>query len=145
MRHFWRSKGDNMGKYNRMFETDEWGTSNPYYDPEQCGLKLIHVLDVPNLSYEYSTIIVVQDVASGAVFMAYDSGCSCPTPFEGVRGLGDMRRIKTIEQYDRFVDEHRSSYDAFPLSDIRKARTKLKRLGLTTAAERKTAREKLEI
>jgi hypothetical protein len=55
---------------------------NVYYDPKECGLEQVATLDEDGLSYEYNTLLVVRDVATGRVFYAQDSGCSCPTPFE---------------------------------------------------------------
>lgn len=56
--------------------------SNVYYDTEDFGFERVDVLDEPNLSYEFNTFLVLKHTASGRVFYAQDSGCSCPTPFE---------------------------------------------------------------
>jgi len=58
-------------------------TPNVYYDPGELGLEIVDTLDEPHLCYQYNTFLVVRHEASGRVFYAYDSGCSCPTPFEG--------------------------------------------------------------
>lgn len=55
---------------------------NVYYDTKDCGLEQVDVLDEEGLSYEFNTFLIVQDIATGRVFYATDSGCSCPTPFE---------------------------------------------------------------
>ena len=56
--------------------------NNVYYSPDKSGLSNIVTLDEPGRSYDYRTLIVVQDNKIGRVFYAEDSGCSCPTPFE---------------------------------------------------------------
>lgn len=38
--------------------------------------------------------------------MAHDSGCSCPTPFEEIRGLEDMTRIKSVKDFDKFMEDY---------------------------------------
>jgi len=58
-------------------------TANVYYEPEHFGLEMVDSLDEAHLSYEYNTLIVLKHKDSGRVFSAQDSGCSCPTPFEG--------------------------------------------------------------
>lgn len=56
-----------------------------YYErkeAEALGLKIVCTLDEGNLSYEYNTLLIVHHAESNRLFMAQDSGCSCPTPFE---------------------------------------------------------------
>ena len=56
--------------------------SNVYYDPAASGLVSVDSLDESGLCYEFNTLMVVKHKATGRVFYAHDSGCSCPTPFE---------------------------------------------------------------
>jgi hypothetical protein len=56
--------------------------TNVYYSPEASGLVQLGVMDEEGLSYEYNTFVAWQHLASGRVFYAWNSGCSCPTPFE---------------------------------------------------------------
>lgn len=56
--------------------------NNVHYHPEKSGLSNLVTLDEPGLSYEYHTLIVVQDNKIGRIFYAENAGCSCPTPFE---------------------------------------------------------------
>lgn len=58
-----------------------------YYDENctaACGVTLVE-LNEPHLDYEYNTLLFVAHAQSGRVFLAADSGCSCPVPFEGDR------------------------------------------------------------
>ncbi len=87
--------------------------SNVYYDPKECGLDLIETLDEPDLSYEYRTLIVVRDQATGRLFYAEDAGCSCPTPFEDYHfSTADDTNLDEItpQNWDSFVRE----VDGFP-------------------------------
>lgn len=55
-----------------------------YYDEKvraREGLEIVSA-DESGLSWEYNTLLVVTHTPSGRVFIAEDSGCSCPTPFE---------------------------------------------------------------
>lgn len=56
--------------------------SNIYYDTEKLGLAQVGCLDEANLSYEFNTLLVIEEIQSGKMFWAHSSGCSCPTPFE---------------------------------------------------------------
>lgn len=70
---------------------------NLYYYPEHQGCKIVAVLDQAG-AYAFNTILFVQK--DGEVRYACDSGCSCPTPFDGVtwesatpvRNSGDVER-----------------------------------------------------
>lgn len=80
--------------------------SNVYYHPDKNGAELVAELDRDDLSYEYDTTIMLRRVSDGAIFLASDSGCSCPTPFEDYVGLESMERAHTLEQVQRFADEN---------------------------------------
>lgn len=69
--------------------------SNVYYDPAEFGLVSVDVLDEGGLSYEYNTLIVLKHTATGRVFYAQDSGCSCPTPFENFSFSFEDGQIRT--------------------------------------------------
>jgi hypothetical protein len=44
---------------------------------------------MPNLSYEYHMVILVEDT-KGRKWFAVDAGCSCPSPFENIKKVEDM-------------------------------------------------------
>lgn len=55
--------------------------SNPYYSPEKLGLSILAQNDIAG-AYEFNMCVVWKHAASGRIFYAFDSGCSCPSPFE---------------------------------------------------------------
>jgi hypothetical protein len=70
--------------------------ANPYYSPAAVGLKILFEEDDRNACYSFDQVVVFGSLASGAVYMATDSGCSCPSPFEdyaGPDGLAKMVRL----------------------------------------------------
>ncbi len=75
---------------------------NPYYDSEKFGWEVLEI-KYGDMCSEFD-ILVFWKTNEGAVFMAHDSGCSCPDPFEkfesdtedGVKNL--LERVSTIEQ-----------------------------------------------
>lgn len=61
-----------------------------YYNPEKFGLQLVGDIEWDDYSYEFDmTIVLVND--AGEYFMASDSGCSCPAPFE------DFTSVESLE------------------------------------------------
>ncbi len=52
-----------------------------YYQPETCGLSLVSEVENAG-NYEFDKAVIWKHDASGRVFYAFDSGCSCPSPFE---------------------------------------------------------------
>jgi hypothetical protein len=90
-------------------------------NPQNCGLTILHSLEDQHASYSFATMLVLIDDATQKLYMAYDEGCSCPTPFEEFTSLADLTPLRTIEDYRRFVVDNRpySSYgEAWPKSDI---------------------------
>lgn len=77
-------------------EEREWGgyDKNPYSNPEACGLELLAVAsdDEP---YQFDLLCLWRDLDSGRFFVGDDSGCSCPMPFEDVRGVSDLTEVTT--------------------------------------------------
>lgn len=81
---------------------------NVYYNPEDCGLEIVGVLEENGLSYEYNTFLCVRETASGRVFYCRDAGCSCPTPFEDYYfSNGDDTDLDELkpETLQQFIDE----------------------------------------
>ena len=70
---------------------------NIYYDPEKFGLRTIGEAEFSSGGYEFDTTVVWQDVETGALYYASDSGCSCPCPF-------DSESRATITRIDRMQD-----------------------------------------
>lgn len=89
---------------NDVVQGSGWG--NVMYSPEACGLRLVGELENADACYDFDTIVVVQDVATGKLYAAHDTGCSCPTPFEDVHSLGDMSEIRTVDELQAFVKAH---------------------------------------
>lgn len=57
--------------------------SNVYYSPQDFGLTIVG--DVEDHSYDNDygfNMFVVWANSEGALFYSWDSGCSCPSPFE---------------------------------------------------------------
>lgn len=71
--------------------------SNIYYSPEKFGLETIgEVVNWNFESYRFDFSVMFRDPLTGEFFVASDSGCSCPEPFEFV-GRDDLTPIKRLQ------------------------------------------------
>lgn len=86
------------------YSYDRYGDS-PYYNPQDLGLEVLGDADVAG-DYEFDMVVVWRDPQSGELFAAYDSGCSCPTPFSDLTRAG-MKPIRAVEDLDSLIDELR--------------------------------------
>lgn len=101
-----------------------------YYSPEDHGLEVFGELDEPNLSYEFHMLVVWKD-ASGRLWYAEDSGCSCPSPYEDYHSTSDLIEI-THDSLDQFWKDVEGFCDYNTVGDLACAKTKL--LSAVTAA-----------
>jgi hypothetical protein len=76
---------------------------NIYYHPERYGLEILCVED-NGAAWEFDMIVVFRALNGGALYVAHDAGCSCPTPFENYMGVADMTPVRTVEDLDRFLE-----------------------------------------
>ncbi|WP_043654418.1 DUF7574 domain-containing protein [Nocardia thailandica] len=67
---------------------------NMYYAPEQYGLTIVGTLDFSDGFYCFDYTVVWQDSTTHRLYMADDSGCSCPSPFEDT-AVNDLTEITT--------------------------------------------------
>ena len=95
--------------------------NNPYYNPEHMGLRLLGEIEFSDGDYQFDTLIFVQDVKTGKIYSAEDSGCSCPTPFE---------EYTTIESLTEVHNNSRSAY-------LEEIRTRIKPYSGTSLLENK--------
>jgi hypothetical protein len=77
-------------------------SDNVYYSPEKFGLTQIGMIDDPNSCYSFDDLVVWEH-EDGRLFYAEDSGCSCPSPFEGYEGVDELNQI-TKATYMEFMD-----------------------------------------
>ena len=80
--------------------------SNIYYHPEKHGLTVIDSLEHSSGFYEFDTHIAWVHT-DGRVFLAHDSGCSCPTPFENYESLDDLTQVtsENLDEIEKAVME----------------------------------------
>ena len=53
-----------------------------YYNPEKFGIETIGELNLREPDYSFDILLVQRDVSTGKFYVNFDSGCSCPSPFE---------------------------------------------------------------
>lgn len=88
---------------------------NPYYNPEKLELELLS-FDEPNMDYQYNTLCF-WSTKNGLVYSTSDSGCSCPTPFEGFSGetqkyvVQKLERVGSLDQALGIFDSWNKGYN----------------------------------
>lgn len=81
---------------------------NPFYYASKFDLELIS-FERSSGSYEFDTI-AFGATKDGQIYTAWDSGCSCPTPFEDYEGttreqvLAGLERVGSLEQAEAAFD-----------------------------------------
>jgi hypothetical protein len=65
--------------------------SNIRCHPEKWGLEVVASYDTGG-AYDFDEYIIFKD-KEGNHYYAYDSGCSCPTPFEDFNSMADLTPI----------------------------------------------------
>lgn len=103
-------------------------SNNVYYSPEKFGLTIMETIDFSSGSYEFDYLVVFKDEA-GNYYYAEDSGCSCPSPFEGM-GLPDLTRVQSLDEVVsrmeyRLKDEYR--YSSYGETEVADFKSKVKR------------------
>lgn len=78
----------------------------PYDKPEAHGLEIIASLDWTN---EPHTFDAWYEPKTGNVYIAHDSGCSCPSPFEDYSTVKDLERIKDTANLEALIKKTKAS------------------------------------
>lgn len=91
--------------YYKSGEWGGWGEANVYDEPQNCGLKIVAQAQA-EMGYEFDMIVCFADIKTGSLWLAHDSGCSCPTPFEDTHSFFDFTPLRMEHTIDRFVDQY---------------------------------------
>lgn len=80
--------------------------SNPYYNAADHDppLEVIHAFDAYEPSWDFDIFLVVREISTGKVYVANDSGCSCPTPFEDHVWPTDYTEVRSWEDVKNALD-----------------------------------------
>lgn len=55
-----------------------------YNSPKKFGLEAVGTLDLAEPFYSFDLLLVSRHLETGKFYVNTDSGCSCPSPFDGV-------------------------------------------------------------
>ena len=97
--------------------------NNIYYEPEKFGLETIGTIEwaEPNYSFDFS---VVWKSKRGEYWVASDSGCSCPYPFEDYNKIEDLDGPYNKKALDSvlngMVKDNVGGYDSYGEANLRK-------------------------
>lgn len=93
--------------------------------PEKFGVEIVAEYETGG-SYEFCTTLVVREVATGHLYAAHDSGCSCPTPFEDLKSLSDWVLVSDADDLTPLLDEHYDNRPADMLAFVNTVRAVLR-------------------
>lgn len=77
--------------------------SNIYSDPSEFGLEIFGSIE-KEPDYDFDMLVVWRDPKSREMFYAQDSGCSCPSPFEGYHDRASLTPVNR-ESFESFRSE----------------------------------------
>ena len=78
------------------------------YDDWTEGATVVGEIELSEPCYSYDTLMVLRN--EQGYYLATDSGCSCPTPFEDYRSLADATGPLTADQAREEVTSLWSQY-----------------------------------
>lgn len=80
-----------------------------YSKPEGFGLEILGDIDFAE-EYEFAIFAVFRDTGTGAILYGFDSGCSCPVPFESI-SRDDLEPLDSINYLRHLLSGYRTAYD----------------------------------
>lgn len=106
--------------------TTEKGWCSITSEPQDYNLEIIAEIDTAG-SYEFDITLVVRDLEDGKIYWGQDSGCSCPTPFEGVTHTDHLSPLpETMTQLFQAVTQNRDMNLGDGIEFLRKVEDALK-------------------
>lgn len=85
---------------------------NPYYNPTDLQLDMLAFED-PGSCYSFNTLCFWA-TNKGHVYIARDSGCSCPIPFEDYCGSDQVEVLKKLERINS-IKQAGAAFDSWGL------------------------------
>ena len=96
-----------------------YDAADVYYQPEEFGLTPIAEVECSDGMWQFD-LIVGWKHKDGTVYIAQDSGCSCPSPFEDYNSLESLDKVASIESVRSLLDAaSRGSYSELSQADAR--------------------------
>lgn len=77
--------------------------TNFYYHPDKSGLIPVGEIEWDHESYQFNITCLWHHPETERFFMASDTGCSCPTPFEGFNTLEQLEHVVSLNNLKSFL------------------------------------------
>ena len=95
---------------------------NVYNSPEKFGLEVIYNIGDPEASYSFANIVLWKRLEDGKLFWAWDSGCSCPSPFEDFYSVDSLNPLpETARDLEARLRSDYPNYNTGSVRDFLKA------------------------
>jgi hypothetical protein len=75
---------------------------NWYLTPNEFGLTLVDSIDISDGCYQFNIVAVWRD-ENGKHYWDSDSGCSCPSPFEAVFSIDELKSLTNDHDVDEMM------------------------------------------
>jgi hypothetical protein len=93
--------------------TGEWG----YLDLERSGLREVGEVDFSDGCYQFDYTRVWLHVETSTFWMADDSGCSCPSPFESLSSE-ELTSIERLQVLIDHLDKRKADVSEWSASEL---------------------------
>lgn len=79
--------------------------NNVYGSPEKFGLTMVGSIEWDDDDYQFDLTAVWKN-STGGYYLASDSGCSCPSPFEDLNSVSDLFGPYTKNAVQFHLEKH---------------------------------------
>lgn len=94
-------------------------TNDIYYSPEEFGVETIGQLNLHEPDYSFDILLVQRDIVTGKFYVNFDSGCSCPSPFENFTTKESLGLALTAHDAVAKIRQMCGEAEAFPWDDYK--------------------------
>lgn len=84
-----------------------WDAPDVYDEPSKFNLTFVDEVSWDNEPYQFDLTGVWKHNETGQLYMADDSGCSCPSPFENFTTVEFLTPV-TLMQLDKYFNERKN-------------------------------------
>lgn len=104
-----------MVNLNEKLEINSWSFDD-YADYQEAAenhpWRVVASIDWENRPYSFCETRVYKDNRTGLLYLAFDTGCSCPKPFED-HTVADLTPLRTIADWYDHASMHRVFPDGY--------------------------------
>jgi len=98
-----------------------------YYHPEKMNLEIVEEIDCGG-SYEFDKVVVWRNKHNNELRWGFDSGCSCPSPFENIKSWDELEKLpETLDNMKAMLTNDDSDFGVAGMEFFKKVEQLTKR------------------